>query len=272
MAIITICSGSTPLPQFLVQFSPFSGADCPLAPCRFELCAEEETLPAGLEKVTEVGVYAFYRRGKRIVISDGRAFAEADVQGRAVHVSYPPIPEYSDTRTTFLMQQAYRYIAADAGQLQMHSAVVTYRGAGIAFCGISGAGKSTQARLWETYKHAGVINYDHPILLFDGDTVIAHGSPWGGKERYCVNRSVPLKAIFFVEQAEENAVTRMSVGESFSHLFLHNYLIPMFPQLDSRHCDTVERIAMRIPVYRLKCTASEDAVHTVYRTVFGGTE
>ena len=105
-------------------------------------------------------------------------------------------------------------------------------------------------------------------LLFEDDEVYVSGSPWSGKEDCYKNKQVPLKAIFFVEQAPENSVQKMSVAESFSHLYLNNYLVPFDNEMEKKHQNAVIRLASNVPVYRLKCTISKEAVEVAHNIVF----
>jgi hypothetical protein len=116
--------------------------------------------------------------------------------------------------------------------------------------------------------NARAINLDQPCILFKDDKVLASGSPWSGKEDCYKSDVVPLKAIFFVEQAKENKVEKLSRAESFSLLFLNNFLIPTSKDMEEKHKKAVERLILNVPVYRLKCDISEEAVLTAYNAAF----
>jgi hypothetical protein len=122
--------------------------------------------------------------------------------------------------------------------------------------------------LWEEYLGAEALNLDQPCIFFEDDGVYVSGSPWSGKEDCYKNKRVPLKAIFFVEQAPENSAQKLSVAESFSHLYLNNYLVPFDGEMEKKHQNAVIKLASNVPVYRLKCTISKEAVEAAHKVVF----
>ena len=109
---------------------------------------------------------------------------------------------------------------------------------------------------------------DQPIILFEKDTVLVSGSPWSGKEDCYKNKQVPLKAIFFVEKSQNNTIKKLSIAESFSYLYLNNYLLPVNEEIDNKHKDAILRLASSVPVYQLECTISKEAVEVAYNTIF----
>lgn len=259
------------------------GFDLPSIKARFSLFGEKTDLPKcdiSFEKpvagqavmgnfLDRLGDFRFYcGMTSEIIVSDSISVAVVETADRLIHIYLPSKPVYNEMKLSFLMLQAYRYILAHDGQFQMHSAVVVKNGVGIAFCGLPGAGKSTQAHLWMEHLDAEPLNLDQPIVLFDEKQVMISGSPWSGKEDCYKTDIVPLKAIFFVEKAEENFVTRLSVAEGFSHLYLHNYLVPVNSEIEDKHFQAVQKVATNVPIYRLNCTISKQAVDVAYQAVF----
>lgn len=172
----------------------------------------------------------------------------------------------------FLLLNAYRYVLVHNGHFQIHSAAVTKDGYGVAFCGVPGAGKSTQAHLWEEYLGAQALNLDQPVILFDEDAVLVSGSPWSGKEDCYKSDVVPLKAIVFVEQANENTISTLSRAEAYSLLFLNNFMVPIKEEIEEKHKEAVLKIVKSVSCYRLRCTISEEAVNVAYAEIFKDTD
>jgi len=147
-----------------------------------------------------------------------------------------------------------------------HGALIEYEGRGYVFAAKSGTGKSTHIALWQKHfgKDVRVINGDKPIMRFEGDTLLAFGTPWCGKEGLEINASVPVRAICFLERGQENAIKRISPADAVVRTF-EQVLTPtdlasvdaMFPLLD--------RMLAEIPCYLLTCNMDEEAAEVAYR-------
>lgn len=168
-----------------------------------------------------------------------------------------------------LLLHGYQYVCAQAGALLMHASAVNYRGEAILFCGVSGAGKSTQAAAWVKYYGAEPINYDHPCLIWQGGLPHACGTPWGGKEKLAAPACAPVKAIVFIHKNEHSAVHPIGKGEAFSRLLLNNALPLARPELQEKMMATVERLVQCVPVYHQEGTLTREAPDTLHRALYG---
>lgn len=256
------------LPIIKRRFEKFFGGADRLPFC--DVCFKErpEGVLSGRKPTGVAGSYSFYLSDEGISIDDGISVAFVPHTFDAMDVYLPSSGRYMEVGLAHLMLHAYRYILVHAGNFQMHSAVVIKNDVGIAFCGSPGAGKSTQAHLWEKYRSAFALNLDQPCVILRNDPILVSGSPWSGKEDCYSTDAFPLKAIFFVEQAKENIVESLSLAEAFSHLYLHNYLMPVNKDFDELYQNAVMRIVSEIPIYRLKCTISREAVDAAYKVLF----
>ena len=250
------------------QFAPFEAQMDKLPFCRIRFFDRTPDVIRRGTRMAKLGGHSFYTTDRGIMVANYACFAEIVDNFTGIDVYLPRNDKVPQRQLSFLILQAYRYILCNAGHFQMHSAVVTCHGKGIAFCGIPGAGKSTQAHLWEQYRDAQALNLDQPAILFEAGQVLVSGSPWSGKEDCYLPDTAPLAAIFFVEQAPENRVIPMTPGEAFAHLLPNNYLYPVSPEYGALHQAAVLRVAQNVPAYRLLCTISEEAVEVAYRAVF----
>ncbi len=154
-----------------------------------------------------------------------------------------------------------------------HASALSVDGDGILFSADSGTGKSTHAKMWKQLlkKHEIVnLNDDKPVIRFtDGEPWVC-GTPWSGKHTLHTNRKAPVKALVFLEQAQENRIAWVPPEQAFGLVF---------PQvLGGRASQTqvaelmglLNRFIRRVPVYRLQCDISEEAVNLVYETIYGG--
>ena len=141
------------------------------------------------------------------------------------------------------------------------------------FVGRSGIGKTTQARLWEQFHGAEIINGDKVFLTLDEDGrgVTAHGSPWCGSSPYKLNRATPLRGIVVLDQAPENSIRRLSEHEIMTQYVSHIFL----PMWDARLTDCVMEaiggMMPLVPVLRLSCRPDQEAVDMTWSAVFGET-
>ena len=72
--------------------------------------------------------------------------------------------------------------------IMFHSSAFALDGKAYIFTAPSGTGKSTHAKLWRERFNDRVIiiNDDKPLLAFNDNGIIAHGSPWPEKNYYII--------------------------------------------------------------------------------------
>ena len=157
----------------------------------------------------------------------------------------------------------------------LHSSAVNYGGKCICFSADSGVGKSTHAALWKKVfgDEVQILNDDKPALFWRDESCIVQGNPWSGKGELHLNKSAPLWAIVFLERAEHNKIETMSLDETVMNLVKQMYN-PFWEEEIGKACmDFVGQIFEKsIPVFRLKCNVSEDAVRVVHNKIFGGVD
>lgn len=151
----------------------------------------------------------------------------------------------------------------------LHAACVQTCLGGILFSGPSGVGKSTQARLWQTYRGSRLINGDRTILSKQGDTWWAWGSPYAGSSRCYVNAKVPVRATVLLEQGPRCMLRRLGPGEAFRKLYAGMTLNSWNRAHVLTACDLASELAGEIPVYTFTCTAEEAAVDYLEKALQG---
>ncbi len=156
-------------------------------------------------------------------------------------------------------------------RLFFHSAVIDVGGRGIAFTANSGVGKTTHLRLWKELlgEKMTVVNGDKPILRLDGDTPIAYGTPWCGKENYHSNASVPLTDICFLERSKENFIEPLPAGEAVNRI-LHQLLYPTDPMQAVKTLELTDKLLKGCRIWQLGCNMELEAAQVAYRTLFKG--
>lgn len=152
----------------------------------------------------------------------------------------------------------------------LHSSAVAVDGYGFAFTGPCGAGKSTHSALWRKYfgSRAIPVNDDKPVLRVIDDTVFVCGTPFSGKHDINSNTMVPLCGICVLKQAKENSIVRLKPIEATA-IIMEQTL----------RCDEADKMAsllslldttlQHVPVYRLSCNISFEAVELAFNTLSG---
>ena len=159
------------------------------------------------------------------------------------------------------------------GGTVLHSSGMAYKDSGIVFSADPGTGKSTHVSLWKErfQDDVQIVNDDKPALRIIDDKFYMFGTPWSGKTELNINTKKELKAIFFIERGTENKVERMSVADSVLNLSrqLPN---PFYDKnVGIKTVKLIEKLyALNVPIYRLRCSISQDAVSAVYNEIFGG--
>ena len=152
-----------------------------------------------------------------------------------------------------------------------HSSALSVDREGILFSADSGIGKSTHARLWMQYMNNNhnivVLNDDKPLVRIIGKKPIVYGTPWAGKHAIHSNGSAPIKALVFLEQALVNSIERVPVNQVFDLVFAQ-----VLGGKDREHLyhlmELLDMFIRQVPIYKLRCNISEEAVRLVYDTIW----
>lgn len=152
----------------------------------------------------------------------------------------------------------------------LHSSAVAVDQKAVLFSAPSGTGKSTHTKLWQ--KHFGedkaiIINDDKPALRIIEDKFYVYGTPWSGKTDQSVNTKVPLQAIVFLEQAPDNYISRMSTKEAIKMVVYQSIHSKKSPENVDKLLSIIDKLVIRIPIYKMGCNISTDAVKMVYEFI-----
>ena len=147
--------------------------------------------------------------------------------------------------------------------VMLHASCVEYNGKAYLFSARSGTGKSTHTHLWLKYLPGSrIINDDKPAIRIIGSKAYAFGTPWSGKTNESINTGVPIAGIAFLSRGE-NAIKRVN-GFSVLKDFMDQTVRPSSKELMEPMLDVLDKILTGVPVYRLSCDMSEEAVKTSY--------
>ncbi len=152
-----------------------------------------------------------------------------------------------------------------------HAALISFDGCGVAFAAPSGTGKSTHIKLWRRLFGSRVecINGDKPLFLFRGGIFFGAGTPWCGKENWGCNKTVPLRAVCFIERADSNRIEKIhDNGEKMRRMF-NQLLVPENrDNLMLKYLDFANKLINTVPFYLLRCNMELDAAQTAHDGIF----
>lgn len=144
-----------------------------------------------------------------------------------------------------------------------HCSAVSLDGKAYLFTAPSGTGKSTHAQLWKAHfgDRLKIINDDKPIIRQSKNGFVAYGTPWNGKERRGENICGKIHGIFIIEQCKTNSVEKVKPASELGTL-LSQTIRPKNAKLLSNLLAMLESLTMQVPIFRLKCNISDEAVVT----------
>ncbi len=206
-----------------------------------ELCADYIT-----DKKPEVSVFVTDEQiDEEIKLTDGR-FPREMCEGTCLH-------------------RALTVALVKYGMILVHCAVVALDGEAYAFLAKSGVGKSTHISLWMSNfdGRAEVLNGDKPMFSFVGDRLYVHGTPWRGKEKWGIKKSLPVKAFCLLERGENNEIRPASEDEIVGKIF-HQVLLPKNADDMAIFMGVLKRIFREIPFYILRCNMEKEAAIVAY--------
>jgi hypothetical protein len=147
--------------------------------------------------------------------------------------------------------------------VELHSCgVIDQAGRGHLFVGVSGAGKTTTARLWEEVA-SGIISDDRVIVREEDGAMWMYGTPWHGEAELALATRVPLHGVYLLTQAAFNELRVLPPASAVARMFGCSFP----PFYDGAAVDftlgMLARIAEAVPVRELFFTRDRAAVDLV---------
>lgn len=201
--------------------------------------------------------------------SDG-SFAALRLGKDRHHTLYLPRSILSRFQTTNSLSPilGLDYVLMQADCLFLHSSLVRYQGKAVLFSGPSGIGKSTQAELWQTHLGAEILNGDKSCIAKRPDGLFACGSPYAGSSDIFLQEEAPLAGIVLLEHGITNQLSAVSLRVAFVLLYAQILGNTWDSEYTAHLCSLLEHILTQIPVVRLTCTPSAEAVELVRNAFF----
>ena len=187
------------------------------------------------------------------ILKDGAAYRKVNPWGRV----------YKGEIESILLLRKIADRLIDSDTLLMH-------GAAYLFTAPSGTGKTTHIRKWlENLPDAYVVNGDKPLVIV-GETPMACGTPWCGKERMGTNAVVPLKGIVMMKRSEENTIRPMSFIEAFPRLMEQTHR-PENTEKMRKTVQLLSRLGKQVKLWQFDFNNfKDDAFEVAYRALTEG--
>ncbi len=202
----------------------------------------------------------FDEDGKNVVYykkKDGSFFARRtdfkDKKGGTVEY----LNEYSSLLwdKSVLDTVGFEKMAYDMQMLIMHASFINVNGSAILFTAPRQTGKSTQARLWNEYAGAEIINGDKALLFVKDGEIYASSLPYCGSSYICKNAVLPVRSIVKLGRGE-NKIEPLSEFSAVREILNGCYL----PFGAENVLSVAEYAAGKIPMYRFDCKPDFTAV------------
>lgn len=164
---------------------------------------------------------------------------------------------------------AYSDRLAALGGAVIHGSAITFENQGIVFSANSGTGKSTHTNLWKERfsNQVTLVNDDKPAIRFYDDTPYIFGTPWSGKTDLNTNIHSPLKAIVFIKRSDSNRIEKLNARDSIFNL-TSQIARPYYDEnLGNKTLNIIEKLVLNVPIYRLHCNISQEAVDVAYNEI-----
>ena len=152
------------------------------------------------------------------------------------------------------------------GGFMLHSSAVALDGKAYLFSAPSGTGKSTHTSLWVSHfgeDRAFIINDDKPAIREIDGKFMVMGTPWSGKSALNENVAVPPAGIAFIERSKTNRIERLSTAEAIKNIMWQTVRPSREHNMEAL-LSSLDKFIRQVPVYKLYCNISDEAVEVAY--------
>jgi hypothetical protein len=162
----------------------------------------------------------------------------------------------------------FQHRLARTGGLELHACGIVLQGKAVLFCGKSGAGKTTTARLWQAERpEATILSDDRVIVRTHRGRLWAWGTPWHGAGGLASPAARPLGAVFFLRHGARTTVRRLETPTGAAQLFARTFPPPWDRRSVKATLATCGRLAADAPCFVLRFRPDVSAVRAVIGTL-----
>jgi hypothetical protein len=158
-----------------------------------------------------------------------------------------------------------------SGGVLMHAAAIAGRDGALLVAGPSGAGKTTMSRA-AANAGAHVLSDERTIVRpQDGGGWLVGGTPWPGEGGFAENRSVPLRGLILLEQAERDELTALTPARALALLYRCHFPPLWDPIACERTLANLERLVSDVPAFLFRNRKGPEAADTLLAQIGGAT-
>lgn len=182
---------------------------------------------------------------------------------------FPPVPGGPRCALDYPLDELlFQHRLVREGALEVHACGVVWRERMLLFCGRSGAGKSTTARLWRRHaRGASLLSDDRIVLRPAGRAVQAWGTPWHGEAGLALPDAAALGTVFFLRHGRANRLRPLPPGETAARLLARGFPPPWDACALRRALETCARVAVSVPAFDFAFRPDGSAVAAVREAV-----
>jgi hypothetical protein len=191
--------------------------------------------------------------------------ALVDPDLRRGRLFFPPVPGGPRYALDYPLDELlFQYRLAREGALEVHACGVVWRGRTLLFCGQSGAGKSTTARLWARHaRGARLLSDDRIVLRPSRRAVEAWGTPWHGEAGLAAPVAAALGAVLFLRHGRANRLRPLPRGEAAARLLARGFPPLWDARALARALETCATVAAAVPAFDFAFRPGASAVAAV---------
>ncbi len=162
-------------------------------------------------------------------------------------------------------QILFARLLADRGGIILHASGIILKEKGFLFVGHSDAGKTTLVKIFR--HHARILNDDRMIVRKEDGRFYLYGTPWHGELPIVAPDRIPVKAIFFLNQAKDNRVERTEGLEAFKRLYGCTIKALVTGRWTEKALDICQALSREVPCYHLYFDKTEGVISTIEKGV-----
>lgn len=133
----------------------------------------------------------------------------------------------------------------------VHAFAVKDGNEGLLFAGVSEAGKSTSARIWQQQQGVTLLSDDRVILRKRDGQFWMYGTPWHGDARIASPEGGPLNRIFVIQHAPQNYAVKLSAVEMAAHLLVRAFPTFWYAEGMDFALKFLDELVQTVPCYEL---------------------
>jgi len=135
----------------------------------------------------------------------------------------------------------------------LHSFAFVHEKKAYCFAGVSGAGKTTMAKLFrQKFPKAIILSDDRVIIRKKGDEFYAYGTPWHGDGKEWSASSAKVEQIFILNHGEKNSLKPLNKMDALSALLIRSFPTLYHALGMENTLDVFADLVQEIPVYSLE--------------------